>query len=72
MSSNRTSHRLNLALDDAAFSKLKKLEKETTAGSMTQVIARALALYEAIVQQKKNGGRVFFEKEDIYHELLIL
>ncbi len=67
-----TSHRLNLALNGAAFDKLKMLEKETTAGSMTEVIGRALAIYEAIVQQKKEGGRILIEKGNKQRELWVL
>jgi hypothetical protein len=65
--------RLNLALSPTVYNRLKALEQETGATSMTDVIAKALALYDCIIDQKKAGHRVLIEDDKKNHrELWIL
>ena len=65
-------HRLNLALSPVVYKKLTKLKKQTTASSLTEVIARALALYESVVDQEKNGAHLVVKKGNRTSDVLVL
>ena len=65
-------HRLNLALNRASFDKLKKIEKTIDAASMTEVVAHALRVYEALVMATEDGGTVYIAKEGGDREVMVL
>ncbi|MBI5130987.1 MAG: hypothetical protein HZA66_16220 [Rhodopseudomonas palustris] len=56
--------RLHLYLPDSLTGRLQELQRDTYAGSITEVIKNALTLYAAAVEEHKNGGRVYFKRKD--------
>lgn len=64
--------RLNLAITPAVTKRLDRLQKETEAASKTEVIQRALAVYEKLVELHQNGRAVFLRDEyGKEHQLLL-
>ncbi len=57
-------HRLNLALSEWVAERLDRLVQEVNAESRTDLIRRALAVYDECVDTQKAGGRVVLESKD--------
>lgn len=64
--------RLNLELNKEAHAHLQKLQDETGAASLTEVIRRALAVYGGVVGHVKENGKVVFRFSDGTEEVLRL
>ena len=54
----RAGKRLTLELKSEAHAKMKTLQNDTGAASITEVIKRALAVYEYVHDTKKSGGAI--------------
>lgn len=55
--------RLSLAVTPQVKGRLDRLLEQTEAESITEVIRRALAIYEELVEVKRSGGRVVLESK---------
>lgn len=64
--------RLNLELDGATKKRLDLLKTSTDATSITEVIRRALRLYEIVTDLQKNGGKLFMKKGKDEVEVIVL
>lgn len=64
--------RLNLELDSPTKERLDRLQTITEADSMTQVIRKALRIYEAVFNHNQRGGKVVFRAEDGTEETIVL
>lgn len=62
--------RLSLDLSPRVKVQLKDLEVKTEAGSLTEVIRRALALYDLVVEHQAEGGKLIFQDADGNAEVL--
>ena len=69
---NVETERLNLVVSKAVRERLKGLQKATDADSMTQVIKKALAVYDFLWQEKSKGARLMVKSEDGERELVLL
>lgn len=58
----RTS-RLQLVLENRSFERLKRIQQEIKAPSMSATILTALDLYDQVISAKQGGGRIFLIKE---------
>lgn len=56
--------RLNLEVTEAVRDRLENLQEVSEADSMTEVVRRALTVYELVVKTDRDGGRVVLEKSD--------
>ncbi len=70
--SNRPKTRLNLEVSRSVRDRLERLKDETEADSLTEVIRRALATYELLWDQHKQGGQAIVRRDGIERELLIV
>jgi len=59
---NRT--RLSLDVAPKIRERLASLEERTHAGSITEVIRRALSLYDVVVEHQEEGGKILFRHAD--------
>lgn len=64
--------RLNLELPIAARERLERLMLDTEADSMTEVIRRALLLYEEVHHARVEGARLMLRTGNVEREILIL
>lgn len=64
--------RLSLALAQKVRDRLELLQEETGAQTMTEVISRALAVYDYLITEKKSGAKVLLETKDGTREVVIL
>jgi len=64
--------RLNLVVSTTVRERLESLRDETEAESMTQVIRRALAVYDFLCQERKRGAKLMVKSEDGERELVLL
>jgi hypothetical protein len=55
--------RLHIYIPEGLISRLLEIQRETHAGSITEVVKNALALYAAAVEEHKNGGHVYFKRK---------
>ena len=55
--------RLHITIPETLTERLRELQVETHAASMTEVIKNALALYTAALDEHKNGGHTYFRRE---------
>jgi hypothetical protein len=62
--------RLNLELSREVHEQLQTLQHETGAASLTEVIRRALALYDVVVDHVADNGKVVFRYSDDAEETL--
>lgn len=62
--------RLNLDLSPTVKAQLDQLQLQTEAASLTEVIRRALAVYDLIVEQDKSEGSIILENADGTRERL--
>lgn len=63
--------RLNLEMAQVVRGQLERLQSETGADSMTEVVRRALLLYELVVGVQKGGGQVVF-RDDAGERVVII
>jgi hypothetical protein len=56
--------RLNLELSAATKVRIERLQDLTDAGSMTEVVRRALATYEALIDMDLKGGSIVVKTAD--------
>lgn len=61
---------LHLVISTAVKKRLEALQTMTEAESLTEVIRRALAVYEALIEVRNRGGRVILEDEKRKSETL--
>ena len=64
--------RLNLELNVAVRQRLEELRLETKADSLTEVVRRALAVYDYLWSQKKLGARLLIEHNEEVREVVLL
>ena len=66
MAAQKTSDRVRLSLDvtPKVREQLDLLETRTEAGSITEVIRRALALYDLVIEHQSEGGKLIFQHAD--------
>ena len=56
--------RLSLDITPRVREQLTHLEKKTEAGSITEVVRRALALYDLVMEHQDEGGKLIFKHTD--------
>jgi hypothetical protein len=64
--------RLNLEMSEESRRKLEYLRKATNADSLTEVIRKALAVYEFLWRQKASNGRLVVQTDDSEKELVLM
>ena len=64
--------RLNLYLPSTAKDRLERLEEATDAGSMADVIRRALTLYEVVIEATDSGEKIVIIGDDGEKRLIVL
>lgn len=67
-----TKHRFNLELTQTAKEQIDKLQHRTHADSMTQVIRRALAVFDTLVGYQERGFRLVIRNDATGEEEKIL
>ena len=72
MATAKEPERVRLSLDVSKRVKddLTKLANRTDAGSLTEVIRRALVLYDLVIEHQEDGGNVVFRHSDKTEESL--
>lgn len=72
MSATKANDRIRLSLDVSpkVREQLNLLEEKTEAGSITEVIRRALALYDLVVEHQDEGGKLIFRNSGGQDEFL--
>ncbi|HEY3898252.1 MAG TPA: hypothetical protein VGM54_06550 [Chthoniobacter sp.] len=72
MATQKANDRVRLSLDvtPKVREQLDLLEARTEAGSITEVIRRALALYDLVVEHQQEGGKLIFRHADGEEESL--
>ena len=64
--------RLNLNMTSTAMDRLDRLVRRSEAENMTEVIRRALATYETLLEYRDRDGRIVFRGRDgTEYELLV-
>jgi hypothetical protein len=61
---NQEKERLHLSMPPKTKGLLDDLQARTGAGTMSEVIRRALALLDIVSQEQKSGGQFFIQKKD--------
>ncbi len=64
--------RLNLAISESVRERMEALKDSTDADSLTEVIRRALAAYEYIKEQQRQGNRIMLERNGEIKEVHLL
>lgn len=64
--------RLNLELPPRVRENLARLQDETESASIAEVIRRALALFDVVVEHSKDGGDIILRKKDGSEQVLRL
>lgn len=66
MATQKANDRVRLSLDvtPRVREQLDLLETRTEAGSITEVIRRALALYDLVIEHQAGGGKLIFRHAD--------
>ena len=72
VASPQTKVRLNLDLTAKVKGQLEELQKRSEASSLVEVIRRALALYDLVLEVTENDGAVFVQHSDGTKERLCL
>lgn len=57
-------YRFNLELTNGAKKRLDDLQKRTEAASITEVIRRALSVYDALEQHKSDGWEIILRNKE--------
>lgn len=53
--------RLNLELNSVAHNQLQRVQERTHSPSITEIIRRALALFDLFTEHTSNGGEIIFK-----------
>ena len=61
---SRPTRRLNLELSEAVRDRLEELRDEIGADSITEVVRRALSLYDYVWTQNQEGNEIVLRGED--------
>lgn len=61
---NQEKERLHLSMPPKTKGLLDDLQTRTGAGTMSEVIRRALALLDIVSQEQESGGQFFIQKKD--------
>jgi hypothetical protein len=64
--------RLNLEIGKEVRERIEELMDETGARSLTDVVSRALAVYDFLCKQKKKGGKILIQDDQGTRELVLL
>ena len=64
--------RLNLEMGKDIRDRMERLRDETGSRSLTDVVSRALAVYDYLWKQKRTGGKVLIQDSDGTRELVLL
>jgi len=64
--------RLNLEIGKEVREKMEELRDQTGSRSLTDVVSRALAVYEFLWSQKKMGGRILVQDDGGTREVVLL
>lgn len=64
--------RLNLEIGKEVRERMEELMDETGARSLTDVVSRALAVYDFLCRQKKKGGKILIQDDEGTRELVLL
>lgn len=64
MAEEKNTKRVQLELPEKAYNRLTALKDKTEAASYAAVIASALKLYEALVDDAEKGGELFLKTAD--------
>ena len=64
--------RLNLEIGKEVRERMAELMDETGARSLTDVVSRALAVYDFLCKQKKKGGKIVIQDDEGTRELVLL
>ena len=64
--------RLNLELSQSVRERLERLRDETEADSLTEVIRRALAVYDLLWEQRKKGWETVIRRDSSERTVLIV
>lgn len=64
--------RLNLELESSVRDRLETLQERSGAATMTEVIRRALAVYEVVLQASEDGERVVVQSREGKERQLVL
>lgn len=64
--------RLNLEIGKEVRERMEELMDETGARSLTDVVSRALAVYDFLCRQKKKGGKILIQDDEGTRELILL
>ena len=56
--------RINLAVSPAVKERIVRLQEISEAETLTEVVRRALAGYERLLEIQKSGGRILLEDRD--------
>ncbi len=70
--SNRPKTRLNLEVSKSVRERMERLKDETEADSLTEVIRRALAVYELLWDQRKDGWETVVRRNGTERSVLII
>jgi hypothetical protein len=62
--------RLSLDVSKRVKNELTRLANRTEAGSLTEVIRRALSLYDLVIEHQEEGGKIIFRHRDKTEEAL--
>lgn len=70
---DRDTSRLNLELTKQTRDRLEELRERSEADSLTEVIRRALAVYDAVLEHYGTGGKVLLrDKDGVDRQVLVL
>jgi hypothetical protein len=69
---NVPTSRLNLKVPQTVRDRMECLRDETEADSLTEVIRRALAVYELLVEQRRDGWDIVVRRGDEERSVLLM
>ncbi|MEO1529800.1 MAG: ribbon-helix-helix protein, CopG family [Planctomycetota bacterium] len=64
--------RLNLAVSRQVKDRLESIRDETHAESVTEVIRRAVAVYDFLLEKQRSGGEVIVRNDDKEREVVLV
>lgn len=62
--------RLSLEFSEGTKDSFEKLKEKCGASSISEVVRRALVIYEYLLDQQKSGGRIITEHPDRPNEVI--
>ena len=72
IATKRKMTRLNLAVSEDVRSRIESIRDETHAESVTEVIRRALAVYDFLLTKTEGGAEVFIRKDGAEKEVILV